>query len=52
MTCNNCKHFDKSGSLCRRRAPQPGDRLQAAWPVVRQNEDWCGEGEERVVIGV
>jgi len=49
--CEKCHYFDKSGYVCRRKAPaaplafdhKPGIAADGIWPAVHPLFDWCGE---------
>lgn len=40
-TCNSCKFSD--GEVCRRYPPARIDKETTGWPVIRPQQDWCGE---------
>ena len=54
MICINCTYYDQNEmvelgkGLCKRYPPQPiqGNLYKSSFPVVN-NQDWCGEFEER-----
>ena len=50
--CENCKFFDKAGTVgwCRRRAPEmdqtAGTGSNARWPFLESHQ-WCGEFQQK-----
>jgi hypothetical protein len=46
VPCSSCAFLARGSvsSICRRKAPLPGDGDQARWPLVDAAADGCGEG--------